>query len=428
MGRNSAIDGLQLLGNPGRSQVAGVGTNGGGMGLEGPLHVESCAVVPLAEACCQYQDLGLVVFGGSAHAATIDVLDGCVNNAIGLINVVGMSKEQHQVTNSNVAPSDPSKQAGAPTNEEKNPFVPEIAREEVEDVYVDLEHAAVKRAIKIPAIGLLALFGVLLCVAAIFLISVFKSPLLEEESVEIQQLILENERENQKEKIKKDAYELTSRLLKQVEVSVRGYYAADQISEKLKYVRQPERVRPLMEKYYQQQPVVKEEFHQLEKYGALNIDKVPFVYARVQMENGTSRDVLLERLADESFKLDWEVDVHYQPLAWDGFIELRPSEPLVMRVAVKPDSFHVYQFRDSSKYDCYQLTAKGSDHYVFGYVVKGSEVSIQLRQIFMRVKQLANTSPEPMMLQLRFPEGSSQGNCVHIDRIVAPRWFQIREP
>jgi hypothetical protein len=218
---------------------------------------------------------------------------------------------------------------------------------------------------------------------------VFKSPSLEVETVEVQQLILENKKAKEKEDRKVEAYESTRRVLQQINSCVEGYYAAGEISEKLKYVRHPERVRGMMEDYYQRQPMVTGQLHQLEKYSALDVEKVPFVY-------------------------------------WDDFISNRPAEPQVMRVAVKPDSFYVYEFRDSQKYDCYQLTTKNSDRHIFGYAVKGSELSIRLRQFFMRVKQLSDLSPEPMMLELRFPAASDQGNCVHIDRLVAPRWFLVR--
>ena len=362
--------------------------------------------------------------GGRAHAVTIDVLGGCVNNAISLFKALVMSDDQHNVTDSNEQSSESMGQAATSDQEANNPFVPEVAKVELEEVYVDIEESAGGPIFKIPAVGWFVLCGVLFCVAAIFLLSVFKSPSLEEEAIEVQQIILENEKEERK----LEAHEFSRRLLKQASACIRDYYSASQISEKLKYVRHPQRVRALMEEYYKQHSIVTDEFHQFEKYGALEIEKVPFVYARVQMKSGVSKDVLLEQMADESFKLDWETEVHYQPISWDAFIRQRPSKPHVMRVAVKPDSFYVYGFRDSSKYDCYQLTAMNSDRYVFGYVVKGSELSIQLRQFFMRVKNLSKISPEPMMLELRFPEASAQGDCVHIDRLVAPRWFLAREP
>lgn len=384
--------------------------------------------MPLAKACRKYQDLGLLGFGGRAHAVTIDVLGGCVNNAISLFITSEMSDDQHKMTHTNEDQGNLGDQEASLTNEEGNPFVPIVAKEQLEEVYVDIEHPVKKRSLRVPAAGWFVLGGGLFCVVAIFLVSVFKSPSLKEETMEVQQMMLNDVKENEEEIRKIESYETTRRSLKQIKSCVRSYYAADQISEKLKYVRNPDYVRGIMEGYYEQQPIVTEEFDQLDKYSALVVDKVPFVYARVLMKSGKSHDVLLEQMTDGSYKLDWESEVHYQPLSWDDFIRQRPTKSYVMRVAVKPESFYVYQFRDGSKFDCYQLSARNSDRYAYGYVVKGSELSIQLRRFFMRVKHLSKESSEPMMLELRFPEVGSKADCVHIDRLVAPRWFLVRQP
>lgn len=428
MSSDLAIENLELLGNPRSPYLAWICAKSGRTATECTLHVESRAVVSLTKACRQYQDLRFVCLGGHAHAATIDVLGGCVNNAIGLFNALGMSDHQHNHTHANDDLGDSGNKAAASINEEANPFVPAVAEEDLEEVYVDVEHPVRERFLKVPAMGWFVLGGGVFSVVAIFLISVFKSPSLKDETIEVQQMILNDQKENKKEERKTEAYEATRVALEEVKACVRDYYAADKIREKLKHVRQPDYVLGMMEKYYQQQPIERGEFDQLEKYSALDVDGVPFVYARVLMKSGKSHDVLLEQMVDGTYKLDWESEVHYQPLSWDDFIRQRPTKSCVMRVAVKPDNFYVYQFRDSSKYDCYQLTAKNSDRSLYGYVVKGSELSIQLRQFFMRVKHLSKVTLEPMMLEIRFPEGAIQGGCVHIDSLVAPRWFLVRQP
>ena len=93
--------------------------------------------------------------------------------------------------------------------------------------------------------------------------------------------ILANKKEAEKEDQKVEDQQSTRRLLEQVTLCVKGYFSADQIDQRLSYVRQPERVRLLMEKYYQDHPMKTGEFRQFEKYSALDIEKVPFVYAKV---------------------------------------------------------------------------------------------------------------------------------------------------
>ena len=351
------------------------------------------------------------------------MLDGCVNNAISLFAGLVMSGDGHSQTKPDEEAHDATPHDEVSASQVEGAFVPDVAKVEEEDVYVDIEDASGARFLKIPALGWFVFCGVVICILAIVFLKVFQSPSLVEETLELRMEILANKKEDEKEEQKVEEQQSTRRLLEQITLCVKGYFSADQIEQKLSYVRQPERVRPLMEKYYQDHPLEAREFRQFEKYSAIDIERVPFVYAKVRLQNGESHDVLLEQMDDGSFRLDWESHVHYQPISWDEFVRQRPAEPMVMRVAIKPDSFYAYQFRDNQKYDCYQLRAQNSDEYIFGYVVKGSELSIQLRQFFMRARRVS----EPMILQLRFPQGGTSTNCVYIDRLVAPRWVFVHE-
>lgn len=338
-----------------------------------------------------------------------------------------MSEDGHSQTKPNEEAQDPTPHDEVSASKVEETFVPDVAKVEEEDVYVDIEDAAGARFLKIPALGWFVFFGVVICILAILLMKVFQSPSLVEETLELRMEILANKKEDKKEEQKVEDQQSTRRLLEQITLCVKGYFSADQIEQKLSYVRQPERVERLIEKYHQDHPMESGEFRQFEKYSALDIEKVPFVYAKVRLQNGESHDVLLEQMDDGSFRLDWESHVHYQPISWDEFVRQRPAEPMVMRVAIKPDSFYAYEFRDNQKYDCYQLRAQNSDEYIFGYVVKGSELSIKLRQFFMRVKRVSELKAEPMILQLRFPQEGTSRNCVYIDRLMAPRWVFVHE-
>ena len=383
--------------------------------------------MPFTKARSQDENLSLVLFCRLAHAPTIDVLDGCVNNAISLFVGSAMNEDGHSQTKPSEEAQDATPHDEVPASQVEQAFVPDVAKVEEEDVYVDIEDASGARFLKIPALGWFVFFGVLICILAIVFLKVFQSPSLVEETLELRMEILANKKEAEKEDQKVEDQQSTRRLLEQVTLCVKGYFSADQIEQKLSYVRQPGRVRRLIEKYYQDHPMEPGEFMQFEKYSALDIEKVPFVYAKVRLQDGESHDVLLEQMGDGSFRLDWESHVHYQPITWDEFVRQRPAEPMVMRVAIKPDSFYAYEFRDNQKYDCYQLKARNSSEYIFGYVVKGSELSIQLRQFFMRVRRVTELKAEPMILQLRFPQDGASKNCVYIDRLMAPRWVFVHE-
>ena len=130
------------------------------------------------KACSQDENLSLVLFCLLAHAPTIDVLDGCVNNAISLFAGLAMSEDGHRQTKPNEEAQDASPHDDVPASQEEGAFVPDVAKVEEEDVYVDIEEASASRFLKIPALGWFVFFGVMICILAIVFLKVFQSPSL----------------------------------------------------------------------------------------------------------------------------------------------------------------------------------------------------------------------------------------------------------
>jgi len=348
------------------------------------------------------------------------MLDGCVNNAISLIAVTGMSQDDHSQPAS--GDIDPEKKAS--TASQEGAFMPDVAAVPEEDVYVQIEDRSKKTIFKLPSMGCLVAIGVVICVAVISMLRLFEPPPLNNETMEMEALVTANGTDDEKKEVQVRALEY----LEQIITCIEGYYAAENIEQKLKYVRQAERVKPLMKHYYQDKPIAAGEFDQFEKYRATDLEGLPFVHARIRLKSGVVNEVLLEQVGDGSFRLDWESVVNYQPMPWEDFIAQRPAKAMAMRVLAKRDKFYVFEFRDELQYDCYHLSVPNSDEYIFGYVEKGSETSILLRQFFMRTRQVAGEKAEPLILLLRFPQEGASKRCVYIDRLMAPRWVYVRAP
>lgn len=334
-----------------------------------------------------------------------------------------MGQKSHNPASSGEPAGDVDGGSKGPHVRAQGSFVPEVANVPEEDTYIQIEQDAKNPWFRVPAMGWVVFGGLLACILVIFLLGVFKTPSLEQEAKEVEMVIQTNKKEDEKEADQKSVRQLFEALA----ACVAGYYSANQIEEKLQYVRHPDRVRELMENHYSKHSILTGEFVEFENYSALELEGVPFVYARVRFKDKESESVLLEHMSDGSFKVDWESNVHYLPVSWHDYIRQRPAKSLVMRVFVRPDNFYVYEFRDNQKYDCYKLTNLDSDEYVYGYVEKGSVASIELRQFFMRARRVAHAKAEPMILVLRFPEESISRNCVYIDRVMAPRWVFVSE-
>lgn len=225
----------------------------------------------------------------------------------------------------------------------------------------------------------------------------------------------------QAEKEEADARELVD----EVETVVRNYLAADTLEKITPLIRQPERVRPLIEKTWQTEPKKAAKFLRLKMFQPANIEGKPFWVVSAEVADGPAENLLLEQTGDAEVKVDWETHVCYQPMAWGDFIVARPSDQSYdFRVFVMRDSFYSHEFSDSSKWRSFRLTTKNSVEHLFGYVAAGSEMAKQL-------DDACAGSPRNMasaILRLRFlPEAGSPRGVV-IEKMVAPRWVYAVEP
>lgn len=243
-------------------------------------------------------------------------------------------------------------------------------------------------------------------------------PQIEAADEEKQEILIDLEKEEKEVK----------QTLGKMEDCVREYLAADTIEKMLPYVRHSDRVKPLMEHYYQTHTIQPGAFQHFKRIRSMGMGGQSFVYGRMELNDGTSRKVLIEQLNDGTFKVDWESDVCYLPMKWDQYIEKHPAEPIDMRVQVIPDNFYAYEFRDESQFDCYKITTLNADEHLFGFVVKGSPTAIDIEKIISKAQEFTADKPQPMILRLRFPKNSASKRCVWIDQMLSSRWTYVNPP
>ncbi|BDS08790.1 hypothetical protein NT6N_38300 [Oceaniferula spumae] len=212
--------------------------------------------------------------------------------------------------------------------------------------------------------------------------------------------------------------------------TVRQYLAAESIAAKLAVSRHADRVKPLMEHYYETHDLKPEAFEQLDSMRALALDGRSFVLTTISLKNGEKRALLVEHLEDGSYQVEWESDVCYQPIDWAKFLEQRVTEPKDMRVFVSRDSFYAYEFRDESKYQCYRLTTRDSGEHAFGYVGRDSAEMSKIENAIdaSRAGQSQASKTEPMILRIRFPEEGRSKRSVIIEKQVTPHWIHVNPP
>ncbi|MEI6675372.1 MAG: hypothetical protein WCO57_09365 [Verrucomicrobiota bacterium] len=266
--------------------------------------------------------------------------------------------------------------------------------------------------------GWFALLGLLLTWAVIWSVSHVRQaePLL----AEAHQLAVDSAHESA-------ASDLTmTQLLKRIETTVKTFCEATSIEAMQPLVRDPERVRPLMEQYYGQHPL-----HPLGCGWVNNIRNTvldntdKFWELSAVLGDGQTQVFLLEETPDGSLRVDWESVVTYQPMKWDDYALQRPAgTTLDFRVLVDDDHFFSHEFRDTNRWTSFRLTAPGGEETLFGYALRDGPVATALRELLQK-----NAAPQtPAILRLKLPPGMLSRRGVVIDKVLSSRWIYVTPP
>ncbi|MDA7863978.1 hypothetical protein N9133_00425 [Akkermansiaceae bacterium] len=210
-----------------------------------------------------------------------------------------------------------------------------------------------------------------------------------------------------------------------LESQLGAYFSATTIEEKLKYVRHPERVEPLMRDYYSRHKIIPKEYKSIVEFHIVSLDNRPFTALSVETKDESKKLAVLVEKTSEGSKFDWESEVAYQPMSLDEFMEKRPTEAMDFRVYATADRYYAYEFQDEQKWLCYRLSERDGEGYLFGYFSREQEEVVG--------KVMGSLSPtrkitKPLLLRLRFRPNGKGPRSVLIEKVVAERWAYSTDP
>ena len=208
------------------------------------------------------------------------------------------------------------------------------------------------------------------------------------------------------------------RWLERLEMRVKRYLQAPSITEKVKYVRDPQRVLPLMESYYLRHTLMPGTVSSIENIRPTEVGIRPFFFVEVTVEGKEEvKFLLLEDCEDGELRFDWESEVGYQPMEIASYIETKPTESMVFRVYAELDSFYSYEYVDQGRYQAFKLTFRDEDEFLFGYADRKSVGGRGLLALLQgRGKDI------PVLLRLRFSRGTKSRRSVLIEEVLATSW------
>jgi len=215
---------------------------------------------------------------------------------------------------------------------------------------------------------------------------------------------------------------------------INGFLDSDKIEDKLKFVRDPEQVEPLMRDWYARNPiqskkpdgVVLRRDKQMDKgryfirlyiefAGDTNLLDKEF---KIDPTSATRRMFMVEQTEDE-MKLDWETAVEYQPLTLADFKDKRPTEAVEFRVKVKPSDFYNFGF-DEDQHIATELSYPGKKEFkLIGYLKKTSADAKKITEYFEN-----GVSPS-LIVKLRYPDRKiNDDSLVEIVSITSDTWLR----
>lgn len=128
----------------------------------------------------------------------------------------------------------------------------------------------------------------------------------------------------------------------------------------------------------------------------------------------------------EGMKVDWPSYSGEGEMTVEKFLELKPTEPVLLRVASRKDDYYNFDFADASQFVCLRLTEFPQKNFFYGYVSTGSALAPKVAHLpsqdHDKTEEL-QTKPQPLTIKARFRPGSASPNQVEIIDILGNGWF-----
>jgi hypothetical protein len=215
-------------------------------------------------------------------------------------------------------------------------------------------------------------------------------------------------------------------LIARIHQTLLDFFNASSVESLALQIRHPERVTPLMRRYYADQAICAIPVQTVTSLSPLTLDDYAnFWMASVELTDGSQLDIIIEILESGAARVDWETFVRYQPMKWDDYVAQRPAAtPMDFRVFVVPDNYYNYEFGDAKRWTCFRLTTLDSDATLYGYAPAGSAIA----QALLRQIKLNGGRQTAMILRLSVPKGLPSPRGVVIEKLLSNRWLYVEPP
>ncbi len=195
--------------------------------------------------------------------------------------------------------------------------------------------------------------------------------------------------------------------------------------EKLDYVIDPERVKPLMEEWYTKHP----EDVYLERitfHADQEVDDGGRNFFIVAIQGGDEdQNVALDRpfyMAVEKrpggYRVHWEISSGYEQMPMEEFIANKVTTPTEFRLQVELSDYYNFDFQDD-QWISFSATKMGMIDPIFIYGKRNDPEILEIESLLKIVAR-----PKGVIVKLRFPDNATVSNQAEITEMVSSSWFR----
>ena len=194
---------------------------------------------------------------------------------------------------------------------------------------------------------------------------------------------------------------------------VKRFTAAPNHDERLKWVRQPERVGAAMEWFFREGPGSREKVRETVPMTVGAGGEVLYENYLVELEGG-GRRWLSVSVDPEGAKIDFDAYARTSSESWEDLLSGKAAAAEVMRLQLRPGGFYLHAFPDESRWLHFKATTPDLAEGLDLYVERGSLAEAKLLEQGEQIDQ--------MTLSLRAVGDSARHRQFEISEVKAAGW------
>ena len=136
-----------------------------------------------------------------------------------------------------------------------------------------------------------------------------------------------------------------------------------------------------------------------------------------QLDDFSVKKIHVVRSRD-GYKVDWESWVAWSSMAWEDLFDMKPSEPVEVRVKCKRVNYYNRLFDDDERWFAVQLSHPDFDRSIYGYI------DTKLPRLQRLITELTPGIQIHATLKISYPKDSEFDNQVSVVEYVQLGWVR----